>query len=121
MLRISLSLVFLWFGAMQIYDPLYFQGYLPPFIFGLNISLTTVLYVNAFLEIILGLSLLVGFLTRLSALILSIHLVGIILGLGYNDVAVRDVGLLAAMIVVFLQGPDKWTVDKEILINNQIT
>ena len=54
----------------------------------------------------LGSLLLLGFFTRIVALVSSIHLLTISLGLGYNDIAVRDIGLSIAAFSVFLNGED---------------
>ena len=57
--------------------------------------------------------LLVGYYTRVSSLLLTIHLLGISISLGYNDIAIRDLVLTIATFVVFLNGKDKWCLDSK--------
>ncbi len=129
-LRIGLALVFLWFGISQLVNPVSFMGYVPQFLYphqaGMmhehplqmmhdipHPTLHALIMGNGLLETVLGLLLLTGLFTRVSALILSLHLFGIMLGLGYNDLAVRDFGLALATLSVFLHGPDAWTLDSK--------
>ncbi|MEK6895341.1 MAG: DoxX family protein [Nanoarchaeota archaeon] len=109
-LRISLSLIFLWFGINQIYSPTNWTGFVPSFVSSI-ISPGTVVLMNGALEIILGLFLIFGLYVRFSSFILSIHLLGIALSMGYNAVAVRDLGLAFATLAIFFNGADKWCLD----------
>ena len=111
--RIAISIVFLWFGINQIINPDYFMGYLPSFIL-LSGYAKTFIYLNGTFEVIFGTLLAIGLFTRTAALLLTIHLVGIIIGLGYNDVAVRDFGLMLITFAIFLGGKDKWCLDYRI-------
>ncbi|MAF36093.1 hypothetical protein CL622_03170 [archaeon] len=111
LIRISMSLVILWFGINQLLFPQTWLGFLPQWISILPIEPTTIIITNAISEIVLGLLLLLGFLTRFVALILSIHILGIAISVGYNDIGIRDAGLALATFSIFLQKPDKWTID----------
>ncbi len=102
-LRIGLALVFLWFGISQILTPFNFVGYLPSFILNFTPG-EVVVRLNGILETLLALLLIFKKYVRLVSAILALHLVTIILSLGYNEIAVRDFGLLLAMIAVFLNG-----------------
>ena len=124
-LRISLSLVFLWFGLSQIFNPDMFLGYLPDWAVDyagmmhmrfaiIPDSTYFLLFLNGTMETALGTFLLLGVFTRLSSLFLGVHLFFIMLSLGYNDVAVRDFGLALATFSIFLHGADKWCLDKKI-------
>src|SRR3989344_4719251 len=108
--RIAISIVFLWFGINQIINPEHFMGYLPNFILSSTFA-KTFIYLNGTFEIIFGTLLAIGFFTRTAALLLSIHLIGIIIGLGYNNIAVRDFGLMLITFSIFLGGKDKWCLD----------
>ena len=108
--RIAISIVFLWFGINQVINPDYFMGYLPSFILLSNYA-KTFIYLNGIFEIIFGILLTIGLFTRTAALLLTIHLFGIIIGLGYNDIAVRDFGLMLVTFAIFLGGKDKWCLD----------
>ena len=111
--RIAISLVFIWFGINQIISPNNFMEYLPSFIL-LSTYAKTFIYLNGIFELILGAFLILGLFTRITALILGINLIGIIFGLGYNDVAVRDFGLMLVTLAIFLGGKDKWCLENKI-------
>ena len=108
--RIAISLVFLWFGINQLFLPENFLGYLPKFLLELGFAKTVVMF-NGIGEIILAGCLLAGFLIRPVSLLLSIHLLSIIISLGYGDIAVRDFGLMIVTFAVFLGGADLWSID----------
>lgn len=111
--RIGLSLVFLWFGAQQMMEPNAWTGLIPNWITSVfGISALAFIYFNALFEIIFGLCLLVGFFTRIVALLLALHLLSIMFTVGYNDVGVRDFGLAMATLSIFLFGADDWSFDK---------
>ena len=134
-LRVGLSIVFLWFGITQVINPESFLGYIPEWLYPHESSMIhehplrmmhnipsipthTLIMGNGFLEIIFGGLLLIGLWTRISAIVLTFHLMGIIIGLGYNDIAVRDFGLMAGTITVALYGPDKFCLDKKLRRSN---
>jgi uncharacterized membrane protein YphA (DoxX/SURF4 family) len=131
--RIGLSLVFLWFGISQLVNPLNFIGYLPDWapsmmdrMMGSNtggmMSMMTgiaspnailLIRLNGVFELILGTMLILGFFTRIAALLLAAHLFFITIELGYGDVAVRDIGLTISTIAVAIWGEDKWCLQKK--------
>lgn len=136
-LRISVSLVFLWFGISQLINPESFLGYIPqwmyphgqqmmhqhPMQFMHNIprpDVHFVLMANGIFETIFGIMLLLGLFTRISALLLSLHLFFIAINLGYNDIAVRDIGLAIAAFSVFLNGKDGICLENKINTKNFI-
>jgi len=104
--RIGMALVFLWFAINQLLNPKVWIIYLPEFLSNTP-NPTMFIYANAVFEIIFGLMLLLGILTRISALLLGIHLIGISITLGYNAIAIRDLGLGIATISIAMHGPDK--------------
>lgn len=131
LLRVGVSLVFLWFGVNQLINPESFLGYVPqwllphqgmmmhehPLQFMHNIpkpSVHIIIMGNGAFETLFGVFLLLGIFTRASSLLLSIHLFGIMASLGYNDIAVRDFGLALSAFSVFLNGADRWSLDNKI-------
>ncbi|MBI3032487.1 DoxX family protein [Candidatus Woesearchaeota archaeon] len=106
LVRIGVSLVFLWFGLNQVFDPSSFLGYLPDFATTLPLPPLVLIMINGIFEIILAVLLVLGLCTRIAALLLALHLVGIIISLGYNEIAVRDFGLMLATLSVCLSGND---------------
>lgn len=135
-LRIGLSLVFLWFGVNQLFSPEMFVGYVPQqvvmpmhqfmqsnhlmLVYSVEQASLRLISLNGILEIVLGILLLLGLFTRISATVLFLHLLSIAVGLGYNDVMIRDLGLSIALVAVFLNGPDQWTLDKWKQRKNQV-
>lgn len=112
--RIGISIVFLWFGLNQIFSGDDFLGYLPTFVNSLPLQPLTFILLNGIFEVVFGLLLIVGLLTRISALLLGLHLLGIIFSLGYNEIAVRDFGLMIATVSVFIHGNDKWCLSNKL-------
>ena len=104
--RIGMALVFLWFATNQLLNPEAWIMYLPEFLFDTP-NPAMFIYVNAIFEIVFGLMLLLGIFTRLSALLLGLHLIGISISLGYNAIAIRDLGLSIATLSIAMHGHDK--------------
>ena len=111
-LRIGLSLVFLYFGIQQVLHTSQWTGFVPEFATKFFLSAGNIIMLNATLEIVLGIFLIAGIYTRASALILSIHLFMIALSIGFVPIGVRDFGLSIATFVIFLNGADKFCFDK---------
>ena len=111
--RIALSLVFFWFAINQLIAPASWTVYLPKFLYTAG-NPVIFIYANAIFELIFATLLILGVFTRLSALLLGLHLIGISIVLGYNEIAVRDCGLALATLSIVLTGPDKWCFDRKI-------
>ena len=106
--RIGMSLVFLWFGTQQLLNPEQWIGFVPPLASSIA-PLNTIVLVNGLTEVILGLALIVGFQVRIASLLLAIHLFGITFFMGLTPVGVRDFGLSVATLSIFLHGKDTWS------------
>ncbi len=113
-LRIVLSLVFLYFGTSQIISPSNWASFVPGFL-TVGFSANNWVIFNGILEITLGLFLILGLYTRFSAVILSIHLFFIALSVGFNPIGIRDLGLAFSTFVVFLNGIDKYCLDRKFI------
>ena len=71
LLRIGISMVFLWFGFSQIKNPEAWTRMMPEYVQSLvPISPNTLIYMNGTFEIILAILLLLGIYTRASSLLL---------------------------------------------------
>ena len=112
-LRISLSLVFLWFGITSVFDSSALVGYVPEFAYNLPISLESIVILNGIFEIVLGILLITGLFTRVVAVALSLNTLFIMFSLGYNDIAVRDFGIALATLAIAFNGPDNWSLDRK--------
>ncbi|MEK6861082.1 MAG: DoxX family protein [Nanoarchaeota archaeon] len=111
LVRIAISLVFLWFGLNQIFNAEDFMGYLPEFLLSLSYA-ETIVILNGIAETVLSALLIIGFFPRIVSFILGIHLISIIISLGYNDIAIRDFGLMLATFSITIGGADKWCIKK---------
>lgn len=111
--RYGVGIVFLIFGIMQFMDPTSWLGYLPSWSSSFPVSPQTLIYLNGTLDFVLGALLILGFLTRIAAAIAALHLLGIIFSLGFNEIAVRDLGLAIVAAAIAFAGPDDWCVDRK--------
>lgn len=112
-LRVAMALVFLYFGFQEVTNPEAWVGFVPDFALVFGLKATTILLINAILELGLGALMILGLFTRIVSLILSLHLFVIAASLGFNDLAVRDFGLAFATLAVFLGGADALCLDKK--------
>lgn len=128
LVRIAVSLVFLWFGISQLIDPESFLGYIPEWLYQQEPQMMqgfiqfmqrvpnfvyNVILLNGIFETIFGILLLIGFFTRIAAFLLALHLFGIAFSLGYNDVAVRDFGLALATASLIFSGAGEISMDSK--------
>ena len=113
-LRYSMALLFLWFGISQLVNAGMWVAWLPSWIESLPIEPLTFIYLNGLFETIFGAFLGLGIFTRLSALLLSLHLFGIAFSIGYNDIGVRDFCLALGTLAVAFHGSDAWSYDTKL-------
>lgn len=112
-LRIGMSLVFIWFGGQQLLHTSAWTSFIPDWIITLtHVSAVTLVHFNGGFEIVFGLCLLAGYFTYLSALFLALHMLDITFTVGYNSIGIRDFGLSIAAIAVFFYGIDAWCLDR---------
>lgn len=110
--RIGLSLVYLWFGSSQVLHPAEWAITVPNYATKiLPVSAEAFVLGNGIFEIVFGLLLLIGIYSRFVSGILALHTLHIVTIVGYNAIGVRDFGLAISMIGVFLASPDAWTLD----------
>ena len=111
-LRLGLGIVVLWFSINQFMNPDSWTRLVPEYISFLNPA--TAIYINATIELIIGILLILGLFTRIAALIFSLHLIPIIVSLGYGPTAVRDFGLSLASLSLALSGSNYLSLDSKI-------
>jgi len=102
-LRIGLGFVFAWFGYSGITNPEMWTGLVPEWTAMFAPAKTLVLMHGA-IELIGGLFLIAGLWVRPVAVILFLSLAHTLTVLKFGPVMVRDIGLLFAMLAIFLQG-----------------
>lgn len=113
-LRIGLSLVFLYFGSQQIQNPIGWVHFLPGFAENLPITMETLIIINGISEIILGLLLIAGIFTRIVSFLLFVHILAITITMGYTTTGVRDFGITIGMLAVTLNGSDELCIGRKL-------
>ena len=111
-LRLGLVVLFLWFGLSQVTNPSAWVAWVPEWMNAFGVSAVAIVLLNGTFEVIFGIALAAGFYTRVSALLLSLHLFLIAYEIGYNDIGVRDFALAVATLSLAMFGPDQFTIDK---------
>lgn len=112
-LRISLALVFLYFGIVQLKDPSSWSGFVPEFLTFSFLSANNIVVFNGFMEIVLGTFLIVGLYVRFASMVMALHLFGIAFSIGFSPLGIRDFGLAFATLALFFFGADRYTVDSK--------
>ncbi len=104
-LRLGLASVFLWFGFSQLLDSIHWVGMVPGWAVALaHLPPAMIVIGNGLFEVTLGGLMAMGFYTRLTALLLGLHLAVITFDLGLTTIGVRDFGLVVANIALALLG-----------------
>ena len=86
--------------------PGWFSSFLP-------VELFTFIYLLGVFEIIVGGLVLIGLYTKISAIICAVFLLGIIASLGFNDVMIRDAGLLFLALGIAALGAGEKSLDNK--------
>jgi len=115
-LRIGLGGVFLWFGIDKFIKPMPWTQWIPPWFSAiLPISVVLFIYLLGVFETVVGLMMFTGFYTKLGAGLASALLVGIIVSTGYNEIMIRDAGLLFLALGIVMLGSGRWSIDEKYL------
>ncbi|MEK6867393.1 MAG: DoxX family membrane protein [Nanoarchaeota archaeon] len=112
LLRTGVAVVFLIFGIDKFFHVNAWLAYIPPWAAQfIPMDLTLFMYIQGIIEVLLGFLLLIGFWSRTVSFICALHLAGIIVAVGYNEISVRDFGLFMATLALSLREQMKWSVD----------
>ena len=102
-LRVGLAITFLWIGVLIFKQPEAWSGYLQPWAAGLlPLPIVQAMIGTAILDIVIGVLLLIDYLTWLAALLGAGHLIIVLTVSGITDITVRDIGLLAATLALMI-------------------
>ena len=98
-LRLSLAFVFLWFGIDKFIHPDYWINAWVPIWFlavldRLNMEAVKFIYLNGIFEIVVGLGLVFNIFVKGFAFLAVLFLMAVMLSSGFNEVIVRDIGLV---------------------------
>ena len=119
-LRWGMAAVLLYSGISQIFAPTNWTGYLPQLLSQGSLGVPIILF-NGAIEIFFGLMLAFGFYTRIAALLMALHLLGITVSIGFTATGVRDFGLTIALLSLVLLKADKYGVDYKLSKNKHQT
>ncbi len=113
-LRWSWVGLFLWFGSQQLIHPGQWVSFLPTWTGYFPVPGEMLVQLNGWLELCLAVLLAIGCYTRMVAGFLALHLFGIAVTAG-GAIGMRDAVLGMVGVSLALGGPDRWTVDHQIL------
>lgn len=109
--RHAIGIPFLFIGIDQLIRPEFWYSYFPTwFVERMGSTASAVLY-NGIFDVAIGILLIMGLFTRIVAAIASLHLMAVVITLGYNDISIRDLGLLVVALSVLCYGPDSRSLD----------
>lgn len=101
----DLAFVFAWFGIVKFTSPIDWIGFLPLWMDGLlGMPKEIWLVIMGVLEVLFAVMLLIPVrrVRQLGALFIVLHLVGVVSQVGFNDVGVRDIGLLLSSLALLV-------------------
>lgn len=100
LLRVAIGGILLWFGALAVLDPAGQFFWLAPWIQSLPLMGYWFVLLFGLSQVLVGLALIVGLYPRWAALVAATMLAGIIINLGFQEIAMRDFVILCASLVV---------------------
>ena len=99
--RVGLAITFIWIGILILKSPESWGGYVQPWAVNLlPISVQKALLSTAVLDIIIGIFLLIDWLTWLAGLVAALHIIVVLTVSGITDITVRDIAILAAAVAL---------------------
>jgi len=115
-LRFALGGIFAFFGVQAVLDPALHLGiWFAPWVQALPlIGTTQFVFVLGVLEILVALALILGVGIRYASILAAGMLVGIIVNLGFGEIAYRDIVLLAGALVLATQKEYRFALKAEI-------
>ncbi len=103
-LRVGMGITFIWIGVLIFRDPQTWAAFINPWVRELiPIDPVQTILGTAVFDIILGFMMLINLLPWVVALLATVHLVGILIVSGINEITVRDIGLATGTIALFWQ------------------
>ncbi|MBS3143557.1 DoxX family membrane protein [Candidatus Woesearchaeota archaeon] len=102
-LRVALGFIFFWFGMDKIINPIDWKGFITPALSKLIfVDLGIFILLLGIIEIILGIMLILGLFTRTASVIVLIHLIMVVMTQGFNQISIRDFGLIAIALYLIM-------------------
>ncbi len=111
-LRVGLSILFLWFGFTQFLDQATWTSWVPQWTVNLTgLEAEMIVLLNGGFEIAFGVLLALGLYIRPAAVLLGLHLAVITFEIGLNSVGMRDFAIMMATFALAFLGPDPYSLD----------
>ena len=110
-LRIAISIVLFWFGVSGLFFTSTMVSYVPEWANIAGDSLEVTIQINGFIEIILGMLIFTGLFLRIATIGFIIHMGFILAVVGYNEIGVRDLGLLLSGVALYMTNDHTLTLD----------
>ena len=123
-LRAGIGVVFLLFGLDKLSNPAHWVVFFPSFLSKIltsqsGLSVYQFLRFQGLIESIVGVQLLLGVMTRPTAASAFLILALIIYALGFDQIGIRDFGLLLSAFGIICLGPGGWSLDAWLKKNDQ--
>lgn len=101
--RIGLGITFLWIGVLIFRDPIGWSGYVQPWAAHLiPLPLVQVMVGTAFLDMIIGVFLLLNVFVYIITFVGAIHIMSVLLVSGITDITVRDIAILYCSVALMV-------------------
>jgi uncharacterized membrane protein YphA (DoxX/SURF4 family) len=111
-LRVGLSVLFLWFGFSQFLDQSTWVSWVPEWAMQLTgLEAEMIVLLNGGFEIAMGVLLALGLYIRPAAMLLGLHLIVLVIEIGLSPVGLRDFAILMATFALSLLPPDPYSLD----------
>lgn len=115
--RLSLALLFLWFGLKQVLAPADWTPFLPTWIGFLPLEEVMLVRLHGIFEVTAGALLMIGAYARVSAFLLGANLAVIAMYLG-GPIGVRDGALALVTLMLAAEPTDRFTLDARFSTRN---
>lgn len=103
-LRVGMAITFIWIGVLILKSPESWGGYVQPWVVKLlPFSITQTLISTAFLDIAVGVFLLIDYFTWIAALVGTLHVATVLIVSGITDITVRDIAIIAGTLALTLE------------------
>lgn len=112
-LRISLAIVFFWFGIDKFFHPDYWVNAWVPqsvFLFAANFKIRPIdiIYISGVFEVLVGTSLVTNIFIAFFSSLAVLFLGSIMLFNGFSEILVRDIGLIGALLSLIFWPKDRF-------------
>lgn len=111
-LRVGLSILFLWFGFSQFLDQSAWISWVPQWAMNLTgLEAEMIVLLNGGFEIAFGVLLALGLYIRPAAALLGLHLAVLVFEIGLSPIGLRDFTIMMASFALALMPPDSYSLD----------